>query len=185
MKEMPKSWDDITISMWKELNNIQSEGITCLIERVSILLDTDQDVIRALKKNDFDELVSQMNWLGNELPQEPVIKFVLDGKLYGMIPDLSLISTGEFVDVEMWKDNTIDNMHLLSALIYRPITKDGDDYEIEDHISKGFMKRAELFNEKLPITKVYGSVIFFSAFGIQSIEIIAEYFQQENLEKET
>jgi hypothetical protein len=182
MIQLPNKWDLVTIKQWKEINEIQTESeLTRLIEQISILSDTDPEEIRQMSPRDFNTLTAELFFLSEDLKPEVKLKFEIDGKKYGLIPDFNFITTGEFVDAENWKADPIGNIHLLCAMLYRPIIKeDGDDYEIEPHTSKGFARRADLFLKKLPITLPYGAVLFFSTIGIQFTEIIADYLEKES-----
>lgn len=186
MIQLPKSWNEVKIKTWRELNEIQSDSeMSVLIQRLSILADVDQEQIRRLSIPEFNKLATQASFMSEELKPEPVLRFSLNDKRYGMIPDLNFITTGEFIDAEQFKKDPIANIHYLAALIYRPIIwEDGDDWKIAPHISTGFQRRAELFLNELPITTVYGAVLFFSASGIQFTEIIVDYLEEEaKLEK--
>ena len=182
MIQLPNKWDLVTIKQWKEINEIQTESeLTRLIEQISILSDTDPEEIRQMSPADFNTLTAELFFLSEDLKPEVKLKFELDGKKYGLIPDFNSITTGEFVDAENWKADPITNIHLLCAMLYRPIiSEDDDNYEIEPHTSKGFLRRAELFLKKLPITVPYGAVLFFSTLGIQFTEIIADYLEEES-----
>lgn len=182
MITIPKSWTEITIKTWQELNAVQSESeLTNLIERIAILSDCDPQDIRNLDMKEFNKLTDELKWLGSDLPKEINLKIEIDGKKYGMIPDLNFISTGEFVDIENWKDNSTENIHLIAAVLWRPIIKEEEDgsYLISKHKPEGFMRRAELFNNKLKITDIWGAVLFFSSFGLQFLEIIQDYLVEE------
>ena len=179
--KFPQSWDEIPIKVWKEMNEVQSEyESTKTIERMSIITDVDPEEIRALSFDNFKKFQSKLSFLNASITNEVKTTFVLGNKEYGMIPHLDLITAGEWIDAENWKEKPIDNIHLYAALIYRPITLKNDDgtYEIEPHTVHGFMSRAERFNNELPITTIYGSVLFFSALGISSMESITEYLVQ-------
>jgi hypothetical protein len=182
MIKLPNSWDGVTIKQWKEINEIQTESeLSRLIEQISILSDTDPSEIRKMRPVEFNALAAELFFLTGELRPEIKLKFELEGKKYGLIPDLNFISTGEFVDAENWKADPIGNIHLLVAMLYRPIiSENGDEWEIEPHTSKGFMRRAELFLNKLSITIPYGAVLFFSTSGILFTEIIADYLEAES-----
>jgi hypothetical protein len=184
--ELKKGWNEVSIEMWQELNRVERENdLAIVIERMAILGDTDPESIRQLPIPEFRKLQSDVAWVGEKFSPDMQLTFVLDGKRYGMIPDLNFITTGEWADIDNWKDDTIGNIHLICALIYRPVTTyiSDDEYEIEPHKSQGFAKRADLFLSKLPITTVYGAVLFFSASGIQFIEIIADYLEAEEKAK--
>lgn len=187
MIQLPKSWSEVKVKTWRELNEIQSDSeMSVLIQRLSILADVDQEQIRRLSIPEFNKLVTQASFMSEELKPEPVLRFEIAGKRYGMIPDLNFITTGEFVDAEQFKKDPITNIHYLAALIYRPIVwEEGDDWKIAPHTSTGFQRRADLFLNELPITTIYGAVLFFSASGIQFTEIIADYLEEEaKLEKQ-
>jgi hypothetical protein len=178
--ELPDSWDEIKVKTWRELNQIQSESeMSVLIQRLSVLADVDQEQIRQLPVPEFNKLVKGLSFISQDLKPEPKLRFEVKGKRYGMIPDLNFISTGEFVDAEQFKKDPVENIHYLAALIYRPIIwEEDDDWKISPHTSQGFQKRADLFLNELPITTIYGAVLFFSASGIQSTEIIVDYLTQ-------
>jgi hypothetical protein len=176
-----KTWDDVTIEMWQELNAIQTDSeVTRIIEQISILTDVDSEEIRKLKMREFADMQASASFIYTQPKAEVTLKFELDGKKYGMIPHLDFITTGEWMDAENWKDKAIENLHLYAALIYRPIvSEDGDDYKIEDHKSDGFMKRAELFRKKLSINIIHGAVLFFSSSAIGFTKILVDYLNQE------
>lgn len=176
-----ENWTDVTIKMYQELNSVDRENdLTNIIERIAILADCDPEDIRQLPIPEFKKLSESIGWVTEKPNPDIRTKLEIDGKKYGIIPDLSFISTGEWADIENWKDDSINNLHFICALIYRPITKEvGDEYEIEPHKPQGFMRRAELFLNRLSIETVFGAVLFFSASGIQFIEIIADYLEAE------
>lgn len=178
MNQIKTKWEEVTIEMYQELNNIQSENeATLFIERVAVLADCDPEEIRQMSISKFRELQQKLTFLQEEVPAVVDTKLEVDGVKYGMIPQLNFITAGEWIDAENWKDQPIDNIHLYAALLYRPITKENPDgtYEIEPHKSQGFIERSELFKKRLSITNIHGTVLFFSTLGIQLMPILAEY----------
>ena len=180
-----KSWDDVTIGMWVELNNIDTESpITKEIEEVAILTDRDSTELRTIPMSEFRQIQESVKFKHTPPKVEVTLKFEIDGKRYGMIPQLDFISTGEWMDAETWKDDAVNNIHLYAALLYRPITKEeGEVYEIEPHKSSGFVERANLFKDRLSITVIHGTVLFFSTIATEYIKILGDYL--ESLEKQS
>lgn len=183
---IPKSWNDITIEKWQELVSIKPESdddmISVDIEQMSILLDAELEEIRNMKLPLFKEYQSLLSFRDKAITPDVVTTFEIEGKEYGIIPklDMDFISAGEFLDIENWKEDSVKNLHLICALIYRPvISKEDGDYQIEEYKQPGFLKRSELFKINLPITKVYGAVLFFSAFSISYTEIILTYLEDQ------
>lgn len=165
-----ESWADITIGQYQEIMSIQSENeITKFVESIAICLDIDPQDIRTLSFSDYKDLQTKMNFLSKEPESVVVDRIEVDGVEYGLIPDMNLITAGEFIDAEQFKLEPIVNLHNLVALIYRPITKklDNGQYEIELHKSQGFEKRANLFRDKVSIEIVLGAVLFFSLLAME------------------
>jgi hypothetical protein len=177
--KLPQSWNDVKIEQWQEIDGIQSDNeVSKFIETLSILADTDPEEFRQLPIQDYRKVKETVQFLSEPVKPEVKLKIEIDGKKYGMIPDLNFITAGEWMDAETWKDKSAENIHLYCAMLYRPITKeDGDTYEIEPHKPAGFMQRAELFRRRLPITTVYGAVLFFSSLGVTLMNSIVDYLE--------
>lgn len=181
MREIKTKWSEVTIGQYQELASIQTDNeIGLFIERLSILTDRDPAEIRSLGLKQFQDFQKKLAFLSEDVSAEVILKFELDGVRYGMIPDLNFITAGEFIDAENWKSEPIDNLHLYAALLFRPIVKETEDnYYIEEHKSHGFVKRSELFRDKLSIEIVNGAVLFFSSFVIGLMPILADYLQTD------
>lgn len=186
MINIPKSWSDVKVGTWQELNLIESDNdITKKIQQVSILTDCDEAEIRQLPIRQWQELNQQLDLIQRPMSKIIKTKIEVDGKKYGIIPDFNFLTTGEFLDAENWKDKPIENLHLYLALIYRPIVKEnGEEYQIEPHKSDGFMRRAELFRDHLTIDEIYSAVLFFSALGLNCMQVIADYLEEEPMSQQ-
>jgi hypothetical protein len=166
-----ESWADITIGQYQEIMSIQTDNeITKFVESMAICLDIDPEEIRTLSFTDYKDVKTKMSFLSKEPESTVVDRFEVDGVEYGLMPDMRLISAGEFIDAEQFKSNSMDNLHNLVALIYRPIIKTFDDgtFEIDVHKSLGFERRANLFRDKVSIEIVLGAVLFFSLLAMES-----------------
>lgn len=113
-------------------------------------------------------------------------KFVLNGIEYGFIPSWKKMSFAEFVDLDTLltkKENEIiNNLHIICAIMYRPITKKRKehDFEIEEYDSKTVEERAQLFLNELDVKYVLGGNFFFSVFAKQSLESSQPYLTLKN-----
>lgn len=176
------SWDEVTIGQYQEIMAIQSTNkISKFIESISIIMDCDPQLIRDMNMTEYKKLVADTQFL-SEQPNASIEKIIeVDGKRYGLIPDMTLIEAGVFIDAEQFKEDSITNLHLLTALIYRPIVKeDGDEYEIDKHKAEGFEKRSNLFKDKVSIECVMGAVLFFSLVEMRLLESLLTSFNQAN-----
>ena len=181
-----ESWADITIGQYQEMMLIETENdITRFIQQISIALDIDSEEIRKLSLLEFKKLQDNMSFLSVKVEADlsPIIE--IDGKKYGLIPDMGTVDAGTFIDAEQFKEDTILNLHNLVALIYRPVIKqDGDEYEIERHKAEGFERRANLFKEKVSIETVMGAVVFFSSVATElSINLLTYLADQQETQE--
>jgi hypothetical protein len=101
--------------------------------------------------------------------------FELNGIEYGFIPSWKKMSFAEFVDLFILLNKEpreiISNLHIICAIMYRPITKrkSKHDFEIEEYDSFSMEERAELFRKELDVKYVLGGQFFFSRFVNQSL----------------
>jgi hypothetical protein len=113
-------------------------------------------------------------------------KFELNGIEYGFIPSWKNMSFGEFVDLDTLltkkEDEIINNLHIICAIMYRPITKKRKehDFDIEDYDSKSMITRSELFLKELDVKYVLGGNFFFSVFAKQSLESSPQFLTLKN-----
>ena len=83
---------------------------------------------------------------------------------FGMIPDLSNMSFGEYVDLDKYISNWPD-MHKAMAILFRPITKKSRGlYDIEEY--KGSDKYAD-YMKHMPLNVALGSLVFFYRLGMK------------------
>jgi hypothetical protein len=173
------NWNAVSIGTYQELCGVDYDNeLSKSVQIISILTDTDSDTIRKIPLKEFYRLSESAKFI-SDLPINADVRRVIeiDGTEYGFINDLDLnVTLGEWMDIENWKDKSIDNMHYILALIYRPVVKrSGDDYTIEEYKAENFMRRAELFREKMTIESVYGAYLFFSLFAIEYIQSSLDY----------
>lgn len=179
---IPKSWSDISINQWRKITTIQKEEDYDVAELYGCICQSNGEVIRALSIPDFQTIKSKLAFINNRIKEDVVIKFTINEKEYAMTPklDMDFLTAGELLDLESWQQDSIKNLHLICALIYRPITRwvSDEDYSIEPYDYIGFMQRAKTFEDNLSIDKVLGAVLFFSTFGLNCMTITQDYLEE-------
>ena len=97
-------------------------------------------------------------------PQADLIfTFKHEGITYGLENDWGNMTFGQWTDMEVFSqpDKIIDNIHILMALLYRPIEKQkGGTYKLEKFKSSKVMDRAELFLD-VPVILWFSAANFF------------------------
>ena len=94
---------------------------------------------------------------------EIVFTFQYDGVTYGLENDWGNMTWGQWTDLEVFsqKDRINDNIHIIMALLYRPIEiQNGVKYSLSKFDSDDVMPRANKF-KNLPIYYWYGVTTFF------------------------
>lgn len=106
--------------------------------------------------------------------------FVFKNDEYGFCPNLSAITTGEYIDLEAYcKDDPIKNLHVIMSILYRKVTfKRGERYAIEEYNPEEF--KEELFKD-CPMDIALSSLGFFD-FRIDIGDKFSQLFTSDGTE---
>ena len=143
MKEVkltiPDKWADITIETYQKYVKIQ-EGKGSekqkIIKSLALLCDTTTYVIKKMAYKDLLEIMDIIKKIVDTEPDKEDFKkiFKFKNEKYGFCPNLSQISTGEYIDLETYCKKPIDNLHIIMSILYRPISFErGERYAIESY----------------------------------------------------
>jgi hypothetical protein len=170
---IPKSWNDVTLYQYIELSKADGND---MIDVFSILLNTtpDDPLIEDMNYDDVVDELSKLGWLS----VEPI------GQLNSKVDDLYIkkfnnITLGEFIDIEHYFSEPIDNLHIICSILYRQTIKnkwntiewEPYDYNVEE--------RGELFLDQ-PITKVIGVLSGYIDFRTKFLKSYENLFQESN-----
>ena len=155
MKEVkltiPDRWSDITIETYQKYVKIQ-EGKesekTKVLKSLALLCGTSVVVIKKMAYKDLLEIMSIIKKMIDTEPGKEKFRkmFMFQKEEYGFVPNLSAISTGEYIDLETYCKEPIKNLHIIMSILYRKITfKRNERYAIEDYNPDEF--KEELFKD--------------------------------------
>ena len=174
---IPNEWKDITIQQFQEFEeNISSKKSKTnkLITSISILCNVEERIIKKLKTRDLQEIALEINKLESKKPLAFELQKVIEykGFKYGLIPNMSEMTTGEFIDLETWagNDNAMKNLHRIMSILYRPIVGSinvAGQYKIETYEPTLEKENVML---GLPMDIALGCVNFFFRLGGLLIE---------------
>jgi len=136
---VPTDWSAITLEKYLKLHNdLKSyEGIDAAQTALLFyhLCDLPNDYLMGLDVDTFTKIKGDLEGFmqRTDLPMQKIIK--IDGKEYGLEPNLSKIAYGAYLDIAKYETFQIDNNWAkVMSILYRPITKRvGDLYEIEKY----------------------------------------------------
>jgi hypothetical protein len=180
-----KGWDDISLKQFQELNQIETEDeIENIIQKISIVYDLDPSEVEKIPLVELMEMANNLSFLMEEpTTVNDYKRFKLMGIEYGLEPEFSKLTTGQFIDFEEYfKDGMLKNLHYLTGILFRPVTKSGEKYEIENYDGDTLEERSKLFLD-LPITQIYSSLLFFSNIVTIYLSGIHQFLERELMKK--
>ena len=174
MKEVkltiPTEWSDITVEVYQKYIKLQeskTEEEKLVVKSLALLCNTTEEVVMQME---YKDLLDIMNILKKMLDKEPgeitfqkVFKF--KGEEYGFVPNLSKLSTGEYIDLEAYcKDDPMENLHIIMSILFRKVVnKRNERYSIEPYDPDQF--KEELFKD-CPMNVALGALGFFLTLGL-------------------
>ena len=186
MKEVkltiPDNWSDITIGTYQKYVEIQQgkgSEKNKIIKSLALLCNTSPFVVKKMAYKDLLEIMAIIkNMIDTEPNKEQFRKvFEFNGEEYGFCPNLSNISTGEYIDLESYCKEPIENLHTIMSILYRKITfKRNERYAIEDYNPDEF--KEELFKD-CPMDIALSCLGFFLTLGEELAKISHSYLQTQ------
>jgi hypothetical protein len=153
---LPKNWNEISVSQWVELNTIDEQEFNSVflqtIEALSILSDTDPEELEDLDPEVIIELAQKVSFIRREPSNKP--KDLVKGL---RLKPLDALTLGEFIDLEHYTVQLAENFTLLLSILYKRWTmNEWGTIEFEPYTYK-LNDRKEIFDE-VSINEVYGAV---------------------------
>ena len=135
MKEIkltiPNTWSDVTIGVYQKYIEIQEnekKEKNKIIKSVALLCNTTEEIVKKMEYKSLLEITQIISVLVDSEPSKLDFKkkFMFEGDKYGFIPDLSKLTTGEYIDLENYTKNPIENLHTIMSILYRKVPFDRD-----------------------------------------------------------
>ena len=161
---IPNQWSDITIETYQKYLNIQEgkgSDKNKVVRSLALLCDTNTTIVKKMLYSDLLDIMNIIKDMVDNEPDKNQFKktIILDKEEYGFIPNLSKLSTGEYIDLETYCKEPIDNLHIIMSILYRKITfKRNERYAIESYDPDEF--KEELF-KYCPMDIALSSLGFF------------------------
>ena len=154
--KLPKSWNEVTVSQWVELNSIDPNEFNSVflhtLEAVSILSDTDPEELEDLDPEELLDLASKVQFIKREPSNKP--KDLVKG--FRLKP-LDALTLGEFIDLEYYTTNLAENFTLILSILYKRWKSDEWNNLVFEPYTYKLNERKDVFNE-VSINDVFGAV---------------------------
>ena len=191
MKEVkltiPARWSDITIETYQKYVEIQESKDNDkkkIIKSLSLLCNTTPYIVKKMAYKDLLEIMGIIkNMIDTEPSKEEFRKtFMFKNEEYGFCPNLSGISTGEYIDLETYCKEPIKNLHIIMSILYRKVTfKRNSRYAIELYNPQEF--KEELFKD-CPMDIALSSLGFFLTLGEQLAKISHNFLVAQEMKQQ-
>tara|TARA_R100001230_G_C5648279_1_gene153678 strand:+ start:168 stop:767 length:600 start_codon:yes stop_codon:yes gene_type:complete len=178
------SWSDVTLEKFMELNFDESTSKTKEAEdTLAILSDLPRNIIKQLSLKDVSNLFERLSKLQTEHNEVLRMTITIDGVDYGMHPDLSEITLGEYADIETFiKDGLQKNLPNIMAILFRPITEEKNGvYTIEAYDGNIKIRAEEM--KKMNAEQVQNALVFFWNFARIFMRILPLCLMDQNTKK--
>ena len=168
---VPNNWKDVTIQQYQrfmELVESDESDEKKMIGGVSIFCNITTKETKKIGLKDLNHIYGIIiKMIDTEHTEQQIEKNIMfNNRKYAMIPNMSDMTTGEFIDLETYcEDSMMKNLHKVMAILYRPIVDDVDRfnrYTIEPY--KPTPENDELFLS-FPMHNVLGVLSFFFHLG--------------------
>ena len=131
---IPTCWDDITLEKYIKLRPVlqtEQTPIQRVINILCVLTGEKREVVKDIKLDDYNKILSKMEFLNTELPKEIKGKrFEVGGKHYEFSFDAKKLLFGEYISaMEMLQDAQtneeviFNNLPKILTTICRPVEK--------------------------------------------------------------
>ena len=191
MKEIkltiPDNWSDITIETYQKYVKIQ-EGKGSeknkVVKSLALLCNTTPFVVKKMDYKDLLEIMSIIKTMIDTEPKEEEFrkKYVFKKEEYGFVPNLSKLSTGEYIDLETYCKQPIENLHIIMSILYRKITfKRNERFAIENYDPDEF--KEELFKD-CPMDIALSSLGFLLTLGSVLARTSQHFLQVQEMKQQ-
>ena len=178
------SWNDVTVENYARLVKYNElSGSQKSLHTLGLFTDIPKHIIKQIDVVTLGSMLSIINNLQREDTSIYRHVFKHEGVEYGLIPDLSAITLGEYADLETFiSRGVMDNLCDIAAVLFRPIAnKDGDAYSIEPYSLSSSKDRAIKF-KTLSASQVQSALVFFWNLGsalLATLGLYSEMIVQE------
>ena len=191
MKEVkltiPDNWADITIGTYQEYVKIQ-EGKGGekgkVVKSLALLCGTSPAIIKKMAYKDLLDIMAIIKKMTDSEPGEQEFRkmFKFNGEDYAFCPNLSAITTGEYIELETYCKEPVENLHIIMSILYRKVSfTRGERYSIENYNPDEF--KEELFKD-CPMDIALSSLGFFLNLGLTLATSSANYLQAMELKQQ-
>tara|TARA_R110002020_G_scaffold164573_1_gene351378 strand:- start:19812 stop:20381 length:570 start_codon:yes stop_codon:yes gene_type:complete len=138
---VPNNWNDITIQQYQKfmilMDSKKSERAKTM-DLISLFCKVPLKQLKQFAIGDLEKIGAILIKMTKEEPTDVKLTKHVDFKndVYSVLPNMSKMTTGEFVDLETYCEDAIKNLHKIMSILYRKQTDKVDRwgrYSVEEY----------------------------------------------------
>jgi hypothetical protein len=180
------SWSDVNLETWIKLIDAETGSKTKeSAETISVLSGMPKRLVKELALRDVALIMGKIAEMQGE--QDTLLRkvFEIDGVEYGMHPDLSEMTLGEYADIEsLIKEGIEKNLPEMMAILFRPVVEksksNSEAYTIVAY-DGNINIRAEIM-KKMSAEQVQSALVFFWNFVLVFLRIMPSFLTEQRKE---
>lgn len=177
---VPQKWTEVSLGSYQAFMEKTGEDLddhTNNMFAISTLTGAPFVELEKCKKSEVDAVIEALDSLLNTTINSTLNLLITIGdQQYGFHPNLKEITFAEFVDLDNYLENPIENMHRIMGVLYREVTNEKKGkYDIVEYDSSQSLINADLFKESLSIATVNGAAAFFLNIGREYNIVLQSY----------
>ena len=177
------SWADVTLEKWLKVIDAETGSQTEQAEEtIAALSDMPKKLVKELALRDVAIIMGKIADLQSK--QNTLLRKVVEinGVEYGMHPDLSEITLGEYADIESFiKDGLEKNMPEIMSVLFRPVIEKSESnseaYTIEAYDGNITIRTEEF--KKMSAEQVQAALFFFSNLGKGLLRTLPSFLMEQ------
>jgi len=165
--KFPESWNEVNIKIFQKINKINElEEFEKLLNLVSLLGNVPIEELESISFTELNKLYQLITFTNDKQSDYIAFKTSIGGKEYGLDYEWKTMKAKTYIDLDSYlsdKDNVIDNLHYIAAILFRPINKvSKKGYELEEYDYNKLDENALFMLENMNINQILPALFFFS-----------------------
>lgn len=185
MYNFPSSWDEINISTYKKLHQLEKPteetNLLYLFELIGAVSDIDKSILYQMDINQFQQIANNLSFIYGEVKNKSVDYVEVDGEQYYLHTDFNKYNAGEIISIDtILKRNNYDYISCMSELCCIFLRKKIDG-KIEPFTTDLFHRKTMFDN--LKVSEVNNIFSFFLSGGDLPKNNTKDYTKANNPKK--
>lgn len=188
---IPNNLNELTIKDYQFIKGINIDNKIMYFTKLLGYFGIEEYLVKKIPSREILSIIESITVMLKDVDIKLKHMISIDGVEYIFEKNLDKLRFDQFVDLSQLTENEkliTDNIHLIAAILYRPITeikkerfklkhlwcKRNTIYNGEVYDSNKVIERADIFQEKMNMEVIYGMLFFFSLLKLKYIKSTLE-----------